>query len=117
MVQPSTDDNDGDRAAPRVMTIGNRSITFISSVLPTMISGIDIARPTISSGTRSASGALSAAPATAITLSRLITTSATRILRIAAIIVPSTLTSPFASLSTRSWIPIQSSSTAPIALR
>ena len=32
--------------------IGTRSITFISSVLPAMMSGIDIARPTISSGRR-----------------------------------------------------------------
>ena len=32
--------------------IGKRSITFISSVLPAMISGIDIARPTTSSGSR-----------------------------------------------------------------
>ena len=35
-------------AAPRVMMIGKRSMIFISSVLPTMISGIDVARPMIS---------------------------------------------------------------------
>ena len=46
------------KAAPRVMITGKRSMIFISSVLPAMMSGIDSPNPTMSSGKRAFSGRL-----------------------------------------------------------
>ena len=66
-------------APPIVMMIGQRSMNFMSSVLPKITSGMLMSRPRISSVRLPF-----AAAATAITLSRLITRSAMRIVRIAA---------------------------------
>ena len=63
--------------------MGNLSITFKSKVLPKMIKGMLIASPIKISGIRIASGARSAAAATATTLSKLITKSAINMVRIA----------------------------------
>ena len=52
-----------------------------------------------------------------MTLSMLITRSAMRMVRIAAPIVPGSLTSPSSSVSSRSWMPIQSSARAPTIFR
>ena len=64
-----------------VMMTGQRSISFSSRVEPKITSGIEIARPR----TSSVHGCPCAAAATAITLSRLITRSAIRIVLTAAI--------------------------------
>jgi hypothetical protein len=111
----------GDEAQQRragMMMTGYFSITVISNWLPKMISGIDRPRPMISSSVRAPGGPLSAAAATAMTLSRLITRSAIRIVRIAPHkwlddLMPS---SPPSS-GNSSCTPIQNSSTAPMIFR
>ena len=57
--------------------IGKRSISLITSWLPQTMIGMLTSRPKITSGMLWSPPALSAAPAIAITLSRLITRSAT----------------------------------------
>ena len=98
------------RPAPNQMMIGKRSISLIMSWLPKMTKGMLMAKPRISKVMLPL-----AAAATAITLSRLITRSATRIVRMAAI-KPLCLFSPSSSSSSPSLsncTPIQSSKMPP----
>src|SRR5262249_32883225 len=94
-----------------VMMIGKRSMSLTSSVAPKMTMGIEIARP-ITMSTQFPP----AAAATAITLSRLITRSAMRMVRIASHRLSLASTSSSPSSGTSSLMPIHSSSTEPMSL-
>ena len=100
-------------AAPSVMMTGKRSISTSSMRLANTTSGIEIARPMTSSTVLPL-----AAAATAITLSRLITRSASRIVLIAAAKLVPVASPPCPSSSGISnWTAIHSSSAAPTSLR
>ncbi len=93
--------------------IGKRSISTSSTRLANITRGIEIARPMIRRKTLPL-----AAAATPITLSRLITRSASRIVLIAAamLVLTGSLSSPSSS-GISSWTAIHSSSAAPTSLR
>src|SRR5207247_945693 len=95
-------------APPIVMMTGKRSISFSSSVAPKMTSGIEMARPRISRRMLPP-----AAAATAMTLSRLITRSAIRMVLIADNSWVLASISASSSSGTSSFTPIQNSSTLP----
>ena len=100
-------------AAPPVMMTGKRSISLTKTVLPKMISGMLIARPM----NTSTSSPLAAA-ATPITLSRLITRSAIRMVRMATnrLLLVSKPSSPSPS-GTSNWIATQNNAMLPISFR
>ena len=94
-----------------VIITGKRSMSFSSSVAPKMTSGIEMARPRISRRMLPP-----AAAATAMTLSRLMTRSAIRMVLIADNSWVLASISASSSSGTSSFTPIQNSSTLPTIL-
>ena len=102
---------------PKVMMNGKRSISLMTSWLPQTMIGIEISRPSTTSRNE-CSPAFCAAPAMAITLSTLITRSATMMVLMAASSLSLPCTSPWPSSSgASSFTPIHTSSSAPTNLR
>ena len=101
------------------MMIGKRSISLMTSWLPQMMIGIDTSRPKMTSGILWSPPAPSAAPAIAMTLSRLITKSATMTVFTAAhnLSLAWMLLCASSCSGNSSLMPIQNSSAAPTIFR
>ena len=104
---------------PMVMMSGKRSISLMTSWLPQTMIGMLITRPKMTNGISWWSAAPWAAPAMAMTLSMLITRSATMMVLMAASSLSLALMLPWSSSGSgaSSLMPIQTSSTAPASFR